>query len=88
MQPDLAWATQRCEEQAFAAEQRALDAADRFNAVIDARLKRDDAASVDADQFARSQIALKERSACVNECEGVSSQYCKESLQYWELTPF
>ena len=51
LQPDPAGAAQRGEEQSFAAEQRRLDLADVLNVVVDRRLKRDDAAGVDANRL-------------------------------------
>ncbi len=74
LQPHVPRAAQRREEQAFAAEKRALDVADVLDVVVDTRLKGDETSRVDAQRFTRSELALINRAAGVNEREAVALQ--------------
>ena len=57
LEPHLARAAQRREEQALAAEQRGLDAAHHLDVVVHARLHRHDAAGVHAQRLAGGERA-------------------------------
>src|SRR5262245_34322796 len=58
LEPHSARATQGCEEQTLAAEQRSLESAHHLNVVRHTRLESDQAAGVDAQRFARRQVLL------------------------------
>src|SRR5262249_23021063 len=74
LQPHLPGAPQRGEEKPFATEERALDVANVLDVVVDARLKRDEAARVDSQRLARLQFTLDDRAACVDEQKAVALQ--------------
>src|SRR5262249_41419683 len=61
-------------KQAFATEQGGFDSADKLDVVVDRRLEADDAAGVDAQDFARSERPLVERAAGVYERPTVAGQ--------------
>src|SRR6202011_20384 len=58
LQPDMAGAGQRREEQAFAAEQYVLEALHHLNVESDAGLEHADMAGMDQQALARRKIAL------------------------------
>src|SRR5688500_8981150 len=72
LQPDAARPLQRGEEDAFAAEQRRLDAADELDVVVHARLQRHQTAGVDAQRFTRLQIEVLHVAAGVHEAQPVA----------------
>src|SRR6478736_3715205 len=74
LQPDLAGATERREEQAFAAEQRGFDAADELDVEVHRRLVGDDAAGVHAEQFPGCQLAFMDVAAGVEESPTITLQ--------------
>src|SRR5205085_242451 len=74
LQPHAAGSPQRGEEQAFAAEQSRLDLAHVLDLVIDGRLKPDDAAGVDADDFSGGQRPFQQRATGVNKRPAVPLQ--------------
>src|SRR5690606_32661711 len=74
LQPDGAGSAERCEEQAFAAEERGLYSADKLDVVIDTRLESHDAAGVHAQAFAGSQGAFVDRAASVEKGPAIALQ--------------
>src|SRR5690606_20557674 len=67
-------AGQRREEEAFAAEERVLEAADELDVVRDRGWERDDAAGVDADRLAGGEVAADDGPAGVDEGESVARE--------------
>ena len=60
------------EEQPFAAEHGGLDLAHVLDVVVDRRLQADQAAGVDAKQFARREVTLEQSAARMHEGEPVA----------------
>src|SRR5262245_15332417 len=74
LQPDPAGSAKRRKEEPLSAKQRRFDLAYVLNVVLDRRLERDDAARVDANQFARAKGPLLECAAGVNEGPAIALQ--------------
>src|SRR5882672_8855449 len=74
LEPHLARAAQGREEQAFAPEQRGLQAAHELDVVGDARHQADEAAGIHAQRLARGERALLEHAARVHEHPAVAGQ--------------
>src|SRR5262245_65900734 len=62
------------EEQPFAAKQRRLDAGHRRNVVVDSRLERDEAASIDVEHITRLELERMERPRSVQEYESDTAE--------------
>ena len=75
MQPDSPRPGQCRQEQPFTAEKRVLEAADKLNVVIDARLEGDEAAGVELEGFAGSQGLFAESAAGVDQNDSVSDEF-------------
>src|SRR5262245_8017766 len=74
LQPHASRSAHRREEETLAAEERRLDAAHHLDVVAHRRLHTDEAAGVDAQDLARTQVALHERAAGVDEAPAVALQ--------------
>src|SRR5262245_56613197 len=74
LEPHAARATQGCEEQTLAAEQRGLEPAHELNVVGHRRLQSDQAAGIDPERLARSERLLLEHAAGVDEHPAVTGQ--------------
>src|SRR5207342_708759 len=74
LQPHLARSGERREEHAFAAEQHALDAADRAHVHVDGVVESHDTTGVDVEAFARAQFAFDHGAAGVHEHPAVAFQ--------------